>query len=136
MIHKDFRGRYTSSSSGTEAKVYAKSVELRYTDTGRTAQYTVHRFTPKSGIRWEAHIAPKTGDRFLGARTITFTKHQPIDWESGGRKEEETAVEWPDPRVGRLVMVEKYTDTDDTDDTTLIIFVLVVMVLCLILFNK
>ena len=45
-------------------------------------------------------------------------------------------MEWPDPRVGRLVMVEKYTDTDDTDDTTLIIFVLVVMVMCLILFNK
>ena len=48
-------------------------------------------------------------------------------------------MEWPDPRVGRLVMVEKYTDTDDTDntdDTKLIIFVLVVMVMCLILFNK
>ena len=45
-------------------------------------------------------------------------------------------MEWPDPRVGRLVMVEKYTDTDDTDDTTFIIFVLVVMVMCLILFNK
>ena len=45
-------------------------------------------------------------------------------------------MEWPDPRVGRLVMVEKYTDTDDTDDTTLIIFVLVVMVMCLILFNQ
>ena len=45
-------------------------------------------------------------------------------------------MEWPDLRVGRLVMVEKYTNTDDTDNTTLIIFVLVVMVMCLILFNK
>ena len=88
MIHKDFRGcySYASSSSGTEAKVYRKSVELRYTDTRRTAQYTVHRFTPKSGIRWEAYIVPKTGDRFLGGRTITFTKHQLINWELG-RKE-------------------------------------------------
>ena len=84
--------------------------------------HSIYRFTLKSGIRWEAYIVPKNGDRFLGGRTITFTKHQPIDWESGGRKEEETAVEWPDPRVGRLVMVEKYTDTDDTDDTRLIIF--------------
>ena len=41
-------------------------------------------------------------------------------------------MEWPDRRVGKLVMVEQYTDTDDT---TLIIFVLVV-ILFLILFNK
>ena len=58
MIHKDFWGRYTSSSSGTEAKVYAKSVELQYTDTGRTVHYTATKFKNRSLITCEACIVP------------------------------------------------------------------------------
>ena len=120
MIHKDFWGRYTSSSSGTEAKVYAKSVELRYIDTGRTVHYTVTKFKKRSPIRSEAVLEP--------SKNIDFIVFKPL-----GQEEEQTAIEWPNPRVGKLVMVEKYTDTDN--NTTLIIFVLVV-ILFLILFNK
>ena len=123
MIHKDFWGRYTSSSLGVEAKVYAKSVELRYANSVSTIHYIVTKFKNRSPIRWEAHI--NNQDR---SKKIDFTVFKPF-----GQEEEQTAVEWPDPRVGKLVMVEKYTDTDD--DTTLIIFVLVV-ILFLVLFNN
>ena len=135
MIHGDYWGRYTSSSiasTGYKARVYAKSVELRHLDSGKTTHYTVHRFTPKSALRFDAYIVPTTGDRFLGASTITFTKYR-----SYGQEEEETAVEWPDPRVGKLVMVEKYhTKEPEDDNTTLIVFVLAAILLFVILFNK
>ena len=104
MIEQGFWGRYTSSCSGTKAKAYAKSIELRFTDSGRTMHYKflykVHRFTPRSPIRWEAHILPGGG---LPPTDITFTEFKP-----SGQEEEQTAVEWPD--LGKLVMVEKYTN--------------------------
>ena len=51
-----------------------------------------------------------------------------------GQEEEEAAMEWPDPHVGKLVMVEKYTD--EPENMTPIIFVLMAIFICLILFNK
>ena len=134
MIYKDYWGRYTSSSiasTGYKAKVHANSVELRHIDSGKTTRYTVHRFTPMSRLRFDAYIVPTTGDRFLGASTITFTKYR-----SFGQDEEETSVEWPDRRVGKLVMVEKYRTGASDDNTTLIVFVLAAILLLVILFNK
>ena len=32
--------------------------------------------------------------------------------------EEQTAVHWLDPRVGKLVMVERYSDSDEPRDMT------------------
>lgn len=135
MIYRDYWGRYTSrsiNSTGYVAEVYAKSVKLRHLDSGKTTPYTVHRFTPMSTLRFDAYIVPDNGDRFLGASTITFTKYR-----SYGQEEEETAVEWPDRRVGKLVMVEKYhTKEPEDDNTTLVILVLAAILLCAILFNK
>ena len=136
MIHKDFWGRCTSSSSGTEAKVYAKSVELCYTDSGRTVHCTAHCFAKRSEIRWDAYIVPTTGDRFFEARNINFTKHQPIHWESGERKEEETAMHGPDPCVGTLIMVKKYRIGKPENGMTPVVLVLAAILLFVILFIK
>ena len=106
--------------------MYAKSVELRYTDSGMTTQYTVTEFKYRSPIRWEAMLEAFN----LPSRKIDFTKYTPFQQE-----EEQTVLEWPDPRVGKLVMVEKY-NTDTDDNTTLIIFVLAAILLFVILFNK
>ena len=127
MIDKAFQGRYTSSSFGTEAKVYAKSVDLRYTDTGRTVRYNVTKFKNQLPIRWEARIVPHNYFQD-NSKKIDFTIFKPF-----GQEEEQTAIEWPDPPVGKLVMVEKYTGKDDM---TLVIFVLAAILLFVILFNK
>ena len=66
----------------------------------------------------------------LPPRQIEFTKYRPF-----GEEEEQTAIEWPDVRVGKLVMVEKYTGVSD-DNTTLVILVLAAILLFVILFNK
>ena len=87
----------------SEAKVHANSVNLRFTDSGYTVHYKVYRFTTKSAVRWEARIFPT--DNTSAPQHITFTKFRPL-----GQEKEETAVEWPDPRVDKLVMVQKYTD--------------------------
>ena len=126
MIHKDFWGRYTSSSLGAEAKVYAKSVELRYKVSGMTTQYTVTEFKYRSAVRWEAVLEAALPSRQI---KVDFTKHKPM-----GDSDEEVAMHWPDPRVNKLVMVEKYTDDDD--NTTLVILVLAAILLLVILFNK
>ena len=123
-IHKDYWGRYKSSSQGAEARVYAKSVELRYMDSGMTTRYTVTEFKKKSEIRWEAMLEAFN----LPSRQIAFTQYRPY-----GQEEEQTAIEWPDVRVGKLVIVEKYTDDDNT---TLVILVLAAILLFVILFNK
>ena len=124
MIRKDFCGRYTSSSSGTEAEVHAKFVELRYIDTGRTINSTVTATNSKNGHRSGARLC---WNHF--PKKIDFTVFEPF-----GQEEEQTAMEWPDPRVGKLAMVEKYTDTDD--NTTFVMFVLAAIFICLILFYK
>ena len=128
MIHKDFWGRCTSSSLGAEAKVYAKSVELRYANSGEVIHYNVDKFKNWSPIRWEARIVPH---KFFQdhSKDIAFTKFTPFM-----KEEEETALQWPDPRVGKLVMVEKYTD--ELEHMTPVIFVLAAIFICLILFNK
>ena len=59
---------------------------------------------------------------------VDFTKHTPM-----GQEKDEMAMHWPDPRVNKLVMVEKYTDDDNT---TLVILVLAAILLLVILFNK
>ena len=122
-IHKDLWGRYTSATTGKEARVYAKSVELRYMDSGMTTHYTVTEFKYGSPVRWEAMLEAFN----LPSRQIAFTQYRPF-----GQEEEQTAIEWPDVSVGKLVMVEKYTDDDNT---TLIIFV-IVAISFLVLFNK
>ena len=124
-VHKDYWGRYTSATTGKEARVHAKSVELRYIDSGMTTQCTVTDFKYGSPIRWEAMLEAVN----LPPPKNVFTKYTPFQQE-----EEQTAIEWPDPRVGKLVMVEKY-NTDTDDDTTLIIFAIVVISF-LVLFNK
>ena len=130
-IHKDFWGRYTSSSLGAEAKVYAKSIELRYKIINKypnTTHYTVTEFKKKSEIRWEATFDARGGGRGRQGIKVDFTKYQPM-----GQEEEEAAMYWPDPCVNKLVMVEKYTDDDNT---TLVVFVLAAILLFVILFNK
>ena len=104
--------------------MYAKSVELRYMDSGMTTRYTVAEFKKKSEITWEAMMEAFK----LPSRRIEFYKYT-----SMGQEEEQTAIEWPDSRVGKLVMVEKYTDDDNT---TLIILVLAAILLFVILFSK
>ena len=129
-IHKDFWGRYTSSSLGAEAKVYAKSIELRYKIINKypnTTHYTVTEFKKKSELVWEATLEARGGGK-QGIK-VDFTKHKPF-----GDSDEEVAMHWPDPRVNKLVMVEKYTDDDD--NTTLVVFVLAAILLLVILFNK
>ena len=131
-IHKDFWGRYTSSSLGAEAKVYAKSIELRYKIINRyknTTHYTVTDFKYGSPIRWEATLEAALPVLRRGIK-VDFTKHKPF-----GDSDEEVAMHWPDPRVNKLVMVEKYTSASD-DNTTLIVFVLAAILLLVILFNK
>ena len=104
--------------------MYAKSVKLIYMDSGMTTHYNVTEFKYGSPIRWEATLEAS----HLPPRQIEFTKYRPF-----GEEEEQTAVEWPDVRVGKLVMVEKYTDDDNT---TLVVFVLAAILLFVILFNK
>ena len=129
MIEQDFWGRYTSSSTGTEAKVYTDSVDLRFIDSGRTVHYTAHRFQHKSAIRWEAYIVPGGA---LPPEHITFTKYKLL-----GQEEETTAVEWPDIHVGKLVMVERYThNPDEPRDMTPIISILSLINIGLVLFDK
>ena len=128
-IHKDFWGRYTSSSRGAEARVYAKSVELGH-KVGQyriTTHYTATEFKKKSEVVWEATLEARGGGR---QNKVDFTKHKPM-----GQEEDEVAMHWPDPRVNKLVMVEKYTSASD-DNTTLVILVLAAILLCVILFNK
>ena len=130
-IHKDYWGRYKSSSRGAEAKVYAKSVELGH-KVGQyriTTQYTATEFKKLSEVVWEATLEARGGGR-QGIR-IDFTKHKPM-----GQEEDEVAMHWDVlPGVNKLVMVEKYTSAPD-DNTTLIVFVLAAILLCAILFNK
>ena len=129
-IHKDYWGRYTSASLGAEAKVYAKSIELNY-KIGQyriTTHYTVTEFKKRSEIRWEATLEARGGGR-QGIKA-DFTKHRPM-----GQEEDEVAMHWSDPRVNKLVMVEKYTSAPD-DNTTLVILVLAAILLFVILFNK
>ena len=97
--------------------MHANSVNLRFTDSGYTVHYKVYRFTTKSAVRWEARILPT--DNTSAPQHITFTKFRPL-----GQEKEETAVEWPDPRVDKLVMVQKYTDIpeDVTDMIPVILF--------------
>ena len=59
-IHKDYWGRYTSSSLRAEAKVYAKSVELRYMDSGMTTRYTV---TELIQISVSSQVGGRVGSR-------------------------------------------------------------------------
>ena len=131
-IHKDYWGRYTSSSRGAEAKVYTKSVELghRVGQHRITTHYTVTEFKKRSEIRWEATIDARGGGR-QGIK-VEFTKHLPM-----GQEEEETAMHWENvlPGVDKFVMVEKYTSAPD-DNTTLVILVLAAILLCVVLFNK
>ena len=124
MIHKDYWGRYTNATTGKEARVYAKSVELRYMDSGMTTRYTVTEFKYRSAVRWEAVLEAALPSRQI---KVDFTKHTPM-----GQEKDEMAMHWPDPRVNKLVMVEKYTDDDNT---TLIIFVLAAILWFAILFN-
>ena len=127
-IHKDFWGRYTSSSRGAEARVYAKSVELGH-KVGQyriTTHYTATEFKKKSEVVWEATLEARGGGR---QNKVDFTKHKPM-----GQEEDEVAMHWSVlPGVDKLVMVEKYTDDDNT---TLVILVLAAILLCVILFNK
>ena len=128
-IHKDYWGRYKSSSRGAEARVYAKSVELGH-KVGQyriTTHYTVTEFKKKSELVWEVTLQARGGGR-QGIK-IDFTKYPPM-----GQEEDEVAMHWSDPRVNKLVMVEKYTDDDD--NTTLVILVLAAILLLVILFNK
>ena len=130
-IHKDYWGRYTSSSLGAEARVYAKSIELWYKIINKypnTTHYTVTEFKKKSEIRWEATFDARGGGRGRQGIKVDFTKYPPM-----GQEEDEVAMHWPDPRVNKLVMVEKYTDDDNT---TLVILVLAAILLLVILFNK
>ena len=130
-IHRDYRGRYTSSSRGAEAKVYAKSVELGH-KVGQyriTTHYTATDFKKKSELVWEVTLQARGGGR-QGIK-VDFTKHKPM-----GQEEDEVAMHWSVlPGVDKLVMVEKYTDASD-DNTTLIVFVLAAILLFVILFNK
>ena len=130
-IHKDYWGRYTSSSRGAEARVYAKSVELGH-KVGQyriTTHYTVTEFKKKSEVVWEATLEARGGGR-QGIK-VDFTKHKPM-----GQEEDEVAMHWSVlPGVDKLVMVEKYTSAPD-DNTTLIVFVLAAILLFVILFNK
>ena len=126
-IHKDYWGHYTSSSWGAEARVYTKSVELGH-KVGQyriTTHYTVTDFKKVSKLMWEVTLQARGGGRQSKA---DFTKHKLM-----GQEEDEVAMHWPDPRVNKLVMVEKYTDDDNT---TLVIFVLAAILLFVILFNK
>ena len=129
-IHKDYRGRYTSSSRGAEAKVYAKSVKLGH-KVGQyriTTHYTVTDFKKASEVVWEVTLQPRGGGRQSKA---DFTKHRPM-----GQEEDEVAMHWDVlPGVDKLVMVEKYTGVSD-DNTTLVILVLAAILLLVILFNK
>ena len=98
--------------------MHANSVNLRFTDSGYTVHYKVYRFTTKSAVRWEARIFPT--DNTSAPQHITFTKFRPL-----GQEKEETAVEWPDHRVDKLVMVQKYTDIpEDVTDMIPVILVL------------
>ena len=130
-IHKDYWGRYTSSSRGAEARVYAKSVELGH-KVGQyriTTHYTVTEFKKASELVWEATLKARGGGR-QGIK-VDFTKHKPMNQE-----EDEVAMHWSVlPGVDKLVMVEKYTGASD-DNTTLIVFVLAAILLFVILFNK
>ena len=129
-IHKDYWGRYTSSSRGAEARVYAKSVELGH-KVGQyriTTHYTVTEFKKASELVWEATLEARGGGR---QNKVDFTKHKPM-----GQEEDEVAMHWSVlPGVDKLVMVEKYTGASD-DNTTLIVFVLAAILLFVILFNK
>ena len=127
-IHKDYWGRYTSSSLRAEAKVYAKSVELRYMDSGMTTRYTVTEFKYRSAVRWEAVLEAALPSRQI---KVDFTKHTPM-----GQEKDEMAMHWPDPRVNKLVMVGKYNTSVSDDNTTLVVFVLAAILLFVILFNK
>ena len=127
-IHKDYWGRYQSSSREAEAKVHAKSIELGH-KVGQyriTTHYTVTEFKKASELVWEATLKARGGGR-QGIK-VDFTKHKPM-----GQEEDEVAMHWPDPRVNKLVMVEKYTDDDNT---TLVVLVLAAILLLVILFNK
>ena len=129
-IHKDYWGRYTSSSRGAEARVYAKSVKLGH-KVGQyriTTHYTVTEFKKKSELVWEATLKARGGGRQY---KVDFTKHKPM-----GQEEDEVAMHWPDPRVNKLVMVEKYSTSASDDNTTLVILVLAAILLLVILFNK
>ena len=130
-IHKDYWGRYKSSSRGAEAKVYAKSVELGH-KVGQyriTTHYTVTDFKKKSELVWEVTLQARGGGR-QGIKA-DFTKHRPM-----GQEEDEVAMHWSViPGVNKLVMVEKYTSAPD-DNTTLVILVLAAILLLVILFNK
>jgi hypothetical protein len=128
-IHKDYWGRYTSATTGKEARVYAKSVKLIYMDSGMTTHYNVTEFKYGSPIRWEATLEAALPVLRRGIK-VDFTKHKPF-----GDSDEEVAMHWPDPRVNKLVMVEKYTSASD-DNTTLIVFVLAAILLLVILFSK
>ena len=129
-IHKDYWGRYTSSSRGAEAKVYAKSIELGH-KVGQyriTTHYTVTEFKKASELVWEATLEARGGGR---QNKVDFTKHKPMNQE-----EDEVAMHWSVlPGVDKLVMVEKYTGVSD-DNMTLIVFVLAAILLFVILFNK
>ena len=130
-IHKDYWGRYKSSSRGAEAKVYAKSIELGH-KVGQyriTTHYTVTEFKKTSELVWEATFDARGGGR-QGFKA-DFTKHRPM-----GQEEDEVAMHWDVlPGMDKLVMVEKYTSVSD-DNTTLIVFVLAAILLLVILFNK
>ena len=129
-IHKDYWGRYTSSSRGAEARVYEKSVKLGH-KVGQyriTTHYTVTEFKKASELVWEATLKARGGGRQY---KVDFTKHKPM-----GQEEDEVAMHWSVlPGVDKLVMVEKYTGVSD-DNTTLIVFVLAAILLFVILFNK
>ena len=128
-IHKDYWGRYKSSSRGAEAKVYAKSVELGHKvgEYRITTHYTVTEFKKKSEVVWEVTLEARGAGR-QGIK-VDFTKHKPM-----GQEEDEVAMHWSVlPGVDKLVMVEKYTDDNNT---TLVVFVLAAILLFVILFNK